>query len=72
VAERLTREQQIAITKACLVTFATARSIPLDEVTEEWTERAAIREYLGDMRHRRNAELHALGDTFASFTQRGK
>ena len=71
MADRLTREQQIAATKACLVTFATARSIPLHEVTEEWTERAAIREYLGGMRHRRNAELHAISDTFAAFAKRG-
>lgn len=66
----MTREQQIAATAACLVTFATARGIPLPEVTEEWTERAAIREYLGGIRHRHNAELHALSDTFDGFTQR--
>lgn len=68
----MTREEQIAATAACLVTFAAGRGIPLSEVQEEWTERAAIREYLGGIRHRRNAELNALCDTYASFRQRGR
>lgn len=53
-----------------LTAFAKARGIPLAEVREEWSERAAIREYLGGLRHRRNAELHAVSDTTDGFTER--
>lgn len=70
MSERLTREQQIAAVDECLRVFAKARGIPLAEVIEEWKERAAVREYLGGLRHRRNAELHAVSDTFDGFTQR--
>lgn len=42
----------------------------LAEIREVWTERAAIREYLGGLRHRRNAELHAVADTFEIFNAR--
>lgn len=37
------------------------------EIREVWSERAAIREYLGGIRHRRNAELHAVGDAIEMF-----
>lgn len=53
-----------------LVGVATARRIPIAEVREEWSERAAIREYLGGIRHRRNAELHAVSDALDGFYQR--
>ena len=65
-----TEEERVAAIDACLATFATGRGIPLAEVREEWKERASIREYLGMLRHRRNAELHAISDTFDGFTQR--
>lgn len=67
---KLTEEERKAQIYACLDTFAVARGIPIAEVREEWAERAAIREYLGGLRHRRNAELHAVADTFDGFTQR--
>ncbi len=70
MSDRLTREQQIAAVDAYLAGFAKARGIPLAEVREEWNERAAIREYSGALKHRRNAELHAVGDTTEGFTQR--
>lgn len=44
----------------------------LREIREVWSERAAIREYLGGLRHRRNAELHAVADTFEIFNARVK
>lgn len=50
--------------------FAKARGIAVAEIREEWSERAAIREYLGGIRHRRNAELHAVSDTTDGFTER--
>lgn len=65
-----TEEERLAAIHDCLKQFAIGRGIPLAEVIEEWKERAAIREYLGGMRHRRNAELHAISDTFDGFTQR--
>lgn len=66
----MTDADRTAQIDACLATFAKGRRIPLDEVREEWRERAAIREYLGGLRHRRNAELHAVSDTLDGFTQR--
>lgn len=62
-------ERQASI-RAALSEFATARRIPVAEAGEVWTERAAIREYLGGLRHRRNAELHAVADTFETFNDR--
>lgn len=53
-----------------LVVVARARRIPVAEVREEWSERAAVREYLGGIRHRRNAELHAVSDALDGFAQR--
>lgn len=53
-----------------LAEVAAARRIPLAEVREEWSERAAVREYLGGIRHRRNAELHAVSDALDGFAQR--
>lgn len=53
-----------------LAGFAAARRIPIAEVREEWSERAAIREYVGGIRHRRNAELHAVSDALDGFCQR--
>jgi hypothetical protein len=66
----LTEAERIGQIDACLATFAKGRGIPLDEVREEWKERAAIHEYLGALRHRRNAELHAVATTLEVFTQR--
>ena len=63
-------EERLAQIDACLVTFANGRGLPIADVREEWKERAAIREYLGCLRHRRNAELHAVADTFEGYTQR--
>jgi hypothetical protein len=70
LSERLTDEEQKAKVQACLVEFSRHNGRSLSEVREVWSERAAIREYLGGMRHRRNAELHAVGDAFDSFTAR--
>lgn len=42
----------------------------LAEVREVWSERAAIREYLGGLRHRRNAEVFAVADTIEMFNER--
>lgn len=42
----------------------------LASIRELWSERAAIREYLGGLRHRRNAELHAVADAIEMFNQR--
>lgn len=61
-------ERQASI-RSALSDFAAARRIPLAVVGEVWSERAAIREYLGGLRHRRNAELHAVADTFEMFNQ---
>ena len=65
-----TDEERLAAIHACLVTFSEGRGIPLAEVVEEWKERAAILEYLSGLRHRRNAELHAIGYVFDDFTRR--
>lgn len=70
MGEPIPEEERKAKIAECLKVFATGRGIPLAEVVEEWKERAAIREYLGGLRHRRNAELHAVSDTFEGFTQR--
>lgn len=67
---KLTEEERIAQIDACLVVFANGRGIAIAEVREEWKERAAIRQYVGGLRHRRNAELHAVADTFDGFTER--
>lgn len=62
-------DRQAAI-RSALSVFATERGIPIAEVGEVWGERAAIREYDGGLRHRRNAELHAVADTFETFNDR--
>ncbi len=67
--EKLTEPERLAQIHDCLAAFAAGRGIPLAEVREEWSERAAIHEYLGGT-IRRNAELYAIRDTFAGFTQR--
>lgn len=71
---RMTDAEQAAAVEQALANFARHRArsraaLPrvLADVREAWSERAAIREYLGGMRHRRNAELHAVGDTFDMF-----
>lgn len=66
----LTEEERLAQIDACLVTFATARGIQIEVVREEWRERSAIRQYQGGLRHRRNADLHAVGDAFDHFPVR--
>ena len=68
--EKLTEQERLAQIHDCLAAFAEGRRIPLSEVREEWSERAAIHEYLGGTKLRRNAELYAIRDTFAGFTQR--
>lgn len=55
---------------ATLTEFTKGRGLQLADVREVWTERAAIREYLGCLRHRRNAELHAVADTMEYFGER--
>ena len=69
---KLTEAERLAQIDACLVTFATARGIPIAEIRDEWRERSAIREYLGGLRHRRNAELHAIIDTIDVLAHRRK
>jgi hypothetical protein len=44
-----------------LTAIATEHGVPLDRLLEEWSERAAIREYLGGM-PRDEAELAAIRD----------
>lgn len=41
----------------------------LADIREMWSERAAIREYLGALRHRRNAELHGMSDALEMFSE---
>lgn len=65
-----TDEERLRRIHVCLATFAEGRGIPLAEVIEEWNERAAIHEYVGGVKLRRNAELYAIRDTFQSFTWR--
>lgn len=62
-----TDAERLASIDATLATFARGRSLPFALVREVWVERAAIREYLGGLRHRRNAELHAVADTMDVF-----
>ena len=60
-----TEEERLAAIHECLTRFANGvpgRSLP--EIVEVWSERSAARQYLGGLRHRRNAELHAISDTF--------
>jgi hypothetical protein len=63
-------ERKTAI-DAELASIAKHRRRPLAEVREVWGERAAIREALGGLRHRRNAELHAVADTFEVYGAQG-
>lgn len=44
-----------------LAAIAAEHNVPLDRLHEEWSERAAIREYLGGM-PRNEAELAAVRD----------
>lgn len=64
MSEPLTDEERRAKIDAYLVEFSRHNGRRIAEVREVWSERAAIREYLGGLRHRRNAELHAIGDAF--------
>lgn len=66
-----TEAERRAAIDGTLARFARARSLELANVREVWAERAAIREYLGGLRHRRNAELHAVTDALEWFTGRG-
>ena len=56
--------QRHAKIDAGLVAFSKHKGRSLAEIRELWVERAAIRQYVGGLRHRRNAELHAVGDVF--------
>lgn len=56
-------EERRAKIDAYLVEFSQHRGRSIASIRELWSERAAIREYLGGLRHRRNAELHAVSDT---------
>jgi hypothetical protein len=47
-----------------LSTIARRGNVPLPRVLEEWTERSAIREYLGGL-SREDAEREAVHDTAA-------
>jgi hypothetical protein len=74
----MTEEERKARIEAYLAEFSRHNGRRLSEVREVWSERAAIREYLGglrhrrnaELRHRRNAELHAIGDAFDYFVAR--
>lgn len=66
-----TEEERKAAIADCIRTFAAGKpGRSLAEIWEIWSERAAIREYLGGLRHRRNAELHAISDTFDIIVER--
>jgi hypothetical protein len=49
------------MSRACMRDLAARHRIDADELTEAWSERAAIREYLAGF-GRRTAELFAIGD----------
>lgn len=70
MGEAHTEDERKAKIDACLVEFSQHKGRRLADVREAWSERAAIREYLGGLRHRRNAELHAVSDTFDYFSTR--
>ena len=59
---------------AYLVEFSQHNGRDIEDIREIWRERSAIREYLGGLRHRRNAELHAVSDTmeYVSARERAK
>lgn len=64
MAEAITNEQRRATIDAGLVQLAKRRGRAVADVREIWTERAAIYEYLGGLRHRHHAELYAYRDVF--------
>lgn len=65
-----TDAERLAKIDAYLVEFSQHNGRDIASIRELWSERAAIREYLGGLRHRRNAELHAVSDTMEYVTQR--
>ena len=65
-----TDQERLAKIDAYLVEFSKFNGRNIHEIREIWRERAAIREYLGGLRHRRNAELHAVSDTMELVTAR--
>jgi antitoxin component of RelBE/YafQ-DinJ toxin-antitoxin module len=50
--------------RAQLAEIASKHGVPIDVLHDEWSERAAIREYLGGM-PRAKAEREAVGDACA-------
>jgi hypothetical protein len=66
----MTDVERKAAIDATLEEFAKGRKLFIADVREVWSERAGIREYLGGLRHRRNAELHAVADTMEWFSER--
>ncbi len=65
-----TDAERLAKIDAYLVEFCQHGNRSIAEIREIWSERAAIREYLGGLRHRRNAELHAVSDVMEDVTAR--
>jgi len=65
-----TDQERLAKIDAYLVEFSQHNNRDISEIREIWRERAAIREFVGGLRHRRNAELHAVSDTMELISAR--